>query len=229
MRTGVGAIVAAGVLAGLTACSFSFGGFDQSKAESEIETGIAEQTGFEATVVCPEDPDWVVGETFECTAEFEPASEPVIVTMTTDDYDIEWRLDYVDVAEVAESVAADFTDSLGVAGLVTCAEYAGLGLADGDPLECTLELPNGDRTAVQITIGDPLDWNAPGVVDVAKAESVIRAGIREQTGIIGQVECGEDLYWAGDGTKRCELTGEEVFAPIDVTLLDDGNLNWELR
>jgi hypothetical protein len=67
---------------------------DMAKIESEIEKGIESQTGVKVkSVNCPESREVKKGDTFKCTAVGEDGSTaPVGVTQTSDDGDIDWKL-----------------------------------------------------------------------------------------------------------------------------------------
>ena len=70
------------------------GGLDTDKAESEIESGIREQTGVkDVQVDCPEDVDAEKGGTFRCRATAEGERAPVSVTQQDDEGRIRWRFE----------------------------------------------------------------------------------------------------------------------------------------
>lgn len=78
-------------LLALGACSKTL---EMDDVESEIQNGIAEQTGVTVTSVeCPDEVEAAEGDTFECTATAEDGSEATVeVTQTSDDGDISWEV-----------------------------------------------------------------------------------------------------------------------------------------
>lgn len=89
------AAVAAIALPGCEA-SFSIGGktLNTDKAEAEIAKGIKQQTGVDATVVCPDDVKIKKDDTFNCTATPKGGGKSAIVgvTQTDDEGNIHWEL-----------------------------------------------------------------------------------------------------------------------------------------
>lgn len=87
--------IAAGLLLPLSACNEIVGGqeADIDLVESEIETGVQEQSGESVTADCPTSIDWEVGGTFHCVVEFVDGSRSMAnVTMENDAGDITWQL-----------------------------------------------------------------------------------------------------------------------------------------
>jgi hypothetical protein len=88
------ALMAALVLA-LGACTASVTReLDTDQLESEIASGIEEQTGAQVSVDCPGDVDIEAGSTFTCTAMDEQGTERTVrVTQTDDEGNVDWELE----------------------------------------------------------------------------------------------------------------------------------------
>ena len=78
----------------VTGCSFSAGGtLDIDRLESEIATGIEQQTGASVTVECPDEVKIEQGNTFDCAVtDEEGTSATVRVTQKDDEGNVEWEL-----------------------------------------------------------------------------------------------------------------------------------------
>lgn len=93
-RTRWMATASAAMILGLAGCSFSVGGLDMAKAQTEIAKGIEEQTGATGVAVtCPESVPIEQGSTFNCTATTgDGQSATVTVTQTDDQGNINWEI-----------------------------------------------------------------------------------------------------------------------------------------
>ena len=73
----------------LGACSKTL---EMDEVESQIKTGIEQQTGATVTEInCPDEVEAKDGDTFDCTVTADDGSEATVeVTQTSDDGDITW-------------------------------------------------------------------------------------------------------------------------------------------
>ena len=89
----VGAMAAA---TALSACSVTLGGtnLDVDKAQTEIASGIQEQTGLAVTVSCPAEVPIQAGGTFGCdVTDASGGNGTVIVTQEDEEGNITWELE----------------------------------------------------------------------------------------------------------------------------------------
>ena len=84
------AVPAAAALLLLTSCGASE--VDIPVVEESIEEGVKDDLDLEATASCPEQVDWVKGESFTCDVEGVDGFPTAEVTMLDDDGQVEWEL-----------------------------------------------------------------------------------------------------------------------------------------
>ena len=91
VRSAAWIVAALAMMLMLGACSKTL---EMDEVESQIQTGIEEQTGATVTEVsCPEEVEAKEGDTFDCTVKAEDGTEGTVeVTQTSDDGDVTWIL-----------------------------------------------------------------------------------------------------------------------------------------
>lgn len=167
-RTAPALLLGSGAAAVLSACSFSIGGLDYDKLESEITnklnsnySSIDQQV---SAVNCPEQsPSPKAGDTFECTAEVGGQTVRVVVDVKDDDYNnvaYETKDTLYDLPTVSATLSDEVSRQVGFPVTVDCGE--GLATVEvGKTLDCTATDPQGLERTVQITaapVGEDDSW-----------------------------------------------------------------------
>ncbi|MCH9814843.1 MAG: DUF4333 domain-containing protein [Actinomycetia bacterium] len=165
MRTrliGFGGAMAAALA--LSACSVSVGStnLDVDKAESEIASGIQEQTGLTVTVSCPDDVPIQAGGTFGCdVTDSSGGNGTVIVTQRDDEGNITWELErggtlptgsQLDTTKVEEEITSGLAEQSNIDAVVTCP--TNVAIEANTSFNCTATDNNGDSADVKVTMTD---------------------------------------------------------------------------
>jgi hypothetical protein len=107
-----------------------------------------------------------------------------------------------------------------------------------DEFECTVTPKEGGRLTIKVTQKDDqgnINWvvaKTEGLLDLAKVESSVQQGLKEQAEIDATVSCGGRWKGAKKGdTFDCDAkttAGETVTVMVSVTD-DNGNIEWGTR
>lgn len=147
----------------LSACSFSIGGLDYEKLETEITNELnTSYSSIDETVSgvdCPEQsPSPKAGDVFECTAEVGGQTVRIDVTVKDDDYDnvtYETRDTLYELSTLATTLADEVSEQVGFPVTVDCGE--GIKTVEiGKTFDCTAADPEGAERTVRVT-AEPVD------------------------------------------------------------------------
>lgn len=136
-----------------------------------------------------------------------------------------------------KSISAGLASQLGLEmESVTCPKSRPI--AAGDVFSCTATPRGGGRLTITVTQKDGagnVDWEVgttQGLLDLAKVEGSIRAGLREQAGVDVTASCGGRWRPAKTGdTFECQAVvgGEQAVAIVVSVEDDDGGIRWSTR
>jgi hypothetical protein len=171
-RTRATLLLGCGTALTLSACSFSIGGLDYDKLESEIakelDSSYSSIDQKVSGVDCPEQsPSPKAGDTFQCKAEVGGQSVRVDVNVEDDDYEnvnYETRDTLYDLPTVATVLGGEVSKEVGFTVTVDCGE--GLQAVEvGATFDCTAADPQGVERTVQVTaapVGEDDSWELLG-------------------------------------------------------------------
>ncbi len=165
MRTKL--LLSCGTALTLSACSFSFGGLDYDKLESEITKDLdGSYSSIDqkvSSVDCPEQsPGPKAGDSFECKAEVGGQTVRVGVNVKDDDYNVDYETKdtLYDLPTVAAALDDAVSKEVGFTVTVDCGE--GLQAVEvGKTFDCTAADPQGEERTVQVTaapVGEDDSW-----------------------------------------------------------------------
>lgn len=107
----------------------------------------------------------------------------------------------------------------------------------GDSFDCKATTPGGASATLKVTQSDDqgnVKWElsaSEGVLDLTKLAGTIQAGLKEQTGVEAQVDCGGKFREAEAGKSfDCKATDAGGAAhTVTITVKDKaGNVDWKL-
>lgn len=91
-RVGARAAVVVVLLLGAAGCGVDQ--VDTGKLEDTITDGVREQSDLEVEVACPDEVEWVTGESFTCElTDGEGTTRSATVTMVDDDGNVRWEVE----------------------------------------------------------------------------------------------------------------------------------------
>jgi hypothetical protein len=142
----------------LVGCSFSFGGLDYDKLETQITDELnASYSSLDqkvSSVDCPEQsPTPEAGDTFECIAQVGDQAVRVDVTVDDEDYNVTYttRDTLYELPMVATTLADEVSRQVGFPVTVDCGE--GLKSVEaGKTFDCAAADPEGTERTVRVTV-----------------------------------------------------------------------------
>lgn len=160
-------LISGGAAMALSACSFSFGGLDYDRLESEITNKLNESYSSidqkVSGVECPEQsPDPKAGSAFDCTAEVGGQTVRIGVKVKDDDFNVEYETKdtLYELPTVADTLAEEVSNQVGFPVTVDCGE--GLKAVEvGTTFDCTAADEQGAERTLQVTaapVGEDDSW-----------------------------------------------------------------------
>jgi hypothetical protein len=144
----------------------------------------------------------------------------------------------LNVGAVAPAITQGVADQVGVRlSSVTCPSEP-RPLAAGDTFECLAAVEGGGQLTIAVTQIDDtgnISWKVArtdGLLDLAKVESSIVAGLKTQAQVDATVSCGGKWKAAGKGDAfECQAKAADgTPIAIGVTVIDaQGNVSWETK
>jgi len=145
---------------------------------------------------------------------------------------------HLNVDAVAPAITQGVSDQVGLElASVTCPSDP-RPLVANDTFDCVGNVHGGGRLTIAITQTDDtgnITWKVArtdGLLDLAKVEASIVAGLKSQAHVDAKVSCGGKWRAAGQGDAfDCQATAPDgTPIPIGVTVADgNGNVRWETK
>ena len=145
---------------------------------------------------------------------------------------------HLNVDAVAPAITQGVSDQVGLKlASVTCPSDP-RPLAANDTFNCTGTVDGGGSLTIAVTQTDDtgnITWKVArtdGLIDLAKVEGSIVAGLKAQAHVDAKVTCGGKWKAASKGAAfDCQATAPDGMPiPIGVTVTDDnGNVSWETK